>query len=50
LMLFNDFVFKVSHLFSMWTGIKFSLLTLCRTPGNVMAQDVLPDAEGVVDI
>jgi hypothetical protein len=49
-MLFNDFVFKVSHLFSMWTRIQFSLLTLCRTLRNVIVQDVLPDAEGVVDI
>jgi hypothetical protein len=27
---FNDFVLKVSHLFSMWTGIQFSLTNICR--------------------
>jgi hypothetical protein len=39
-------VLKVSHLFSMWTRIQFSLINLCRIPGQVMVQD----AEGVVDL
>jgi hypothetical protein len=44
LMLFNNFVLQVSHLFSMWMGIQFSLLFLCRLTTNVMIQDVLSGA------
>jgi hypothetical protein len=45
LLSFNDFVLKVSHLFSMWTRIQFSLTNLCRNQGHVMVQA----AAGVID-
>jgi hypothetical protein len=36
MMFFNSFILKVSHLFSMWTGIQFSLTYLCRDTKEVM--------------
>jgi hypothetical protein len=36
---FNIFVFKIFHLFTMWSGIQFFLVNLCRIIGDLIVED-----------